>query len=100
MSSDHETVGERTAVVRALGADREDLGPAAHQQHLLVADMADELAAIGKLGERNALGQIGAGLLGMVLSHSTPPRRCKDRVAPCQGPRWTRAIRGRQGPKV
>jgi hypothetical protein len=38
--------------------DGEDLGPAAHQQHLLVATMADKLAAIGKIGERDALDQI------------------------------------------
>ncbi len=40
--------------------DGEDLGPAAHQQHLLVAAMADNLSAIGKLGQRDALDQIRA----------------------------------------
>ena len=39
--ADHEPVDERTVVMRAMGADREHLRPAAHQQNLLVAGMAD-----------------------------------------------------------
>ena len=71
--ADHEPVDERTVVMRAIGPDREHLRPAAHQQNLLVADMADQLAAIGKRAERNALRQIGAAGLGLVLSHSLSP---------------------------
>ena len=61
--ADDETFGERPVIVRASGADREDLRAAAHQQNLLVADMAEQLSAIGEFGERNALRQIGAGWL-------------------------------------
>ena len=46
---DHETIGQRPAVMRACRADCEHLVPAAHQQHLLVAAMTDELAAIGEI---------------------------------------------------
>jgi hypothetical protein len=35
--------------------------------------MADELAAVGEGGERNALGQIGAAWLGGSLSHPLLP---------------------------
>ena len=69
MSLDHEPVAERTVVMRALGADREYLRPAAHQQNLLVAGMTDQLAAIGKLGERNALRQIRAAGARLFLRH-------------------------------
>src|SRR5262249_35589734 len=67
---DHEAVAERTVIVRAVGADREDVAPAAHQQNLLVSDMADELAAVGELGKRDALREIGAGRLGLILGHA------------------------------
>jgi hypothetical protein len=43
---DHKPVDERAAIVCATGSDRKHLGPSAHQQDLLVADMTDELAAI------------------------------------------------------
>ncbi|ESW78700.1 hypothetical protein X772_28600 [Mesorhizobium sp. LSJC280B00] len=54
----HKTVDERPTVMCTCRPDGEDLSPAAHQQYLLVATMADELAAIGKIGERDALDQI------------------------------------------
>lgn len=46
----HKTVDERPAIMCACRPDGEDLGPAAHQQHLLIAAMAEELSAIGKVG--------------------------------------------------
>jgi hypothetical protein len=70
---DYESVDERTAVVCATGSDRKHLGPAAHQQDLLVAGMADELAAIDYFSKFNALCQIGAGSLAMILCHSLLP---------------------------
>ena len=48
--ADHEPIGERPVVVAAMGADGEHLGAAAHQQHLLIADMPDELAVDELLG--------------------------------------------------
>ena len=59
--------------MRACRADREHLGPAAHQQHLLVAAMADQLAAIGKIGERDALRQIRPVMLGVAVFHACLP---------------------------
>ena len=96
----HQPVGERATVVRALGPDREDVGPAPHEQDLVLADMADELRAISKFGEDDALCQIGSGLPGMLLSHQLLPGvariglpRAKDRAG--RGP-----ARGRQGRKA
>ena len=42
----NETVDERSVVVAAVRIDGENLGPFAHQQNLLVAHMADQLAIL------------------------------------------------------
>jgi hypothetical protein len=52
-----------------MGCDGEDLSAAARQQHLVVADMADQHAAVGDIGARNALRQVGASGLGGGVSH-------------------------------
>ena len=65
-----ETFGQRPAIVRARGAHREDVRAAAHQKNLLVADMAEQLSAIGELGGRNAFRQIGAGNFALILRHA------------------------------
>ena len=69
---DHKTVGERPAVMRACRPDGEDLGPTAHQQHLLVAAMADKLSAIGKIDKRDALDQIRSFRLFGLQPFSSP----------------------------
>ena len=48
--ADQQPFGERAVIVAAVRADGEDLAAAARQQHLLVADMADQHAAVGELG--------------------------------------------------
>ena len=58
LSPTHEAVAERPVVVGAMGADRKQLRAAAHQQHLLVADVSDQLA-VDEIGEGYALRQIG-----------------------------------------
>ena len=78
---DNEPVRERAAIVGAMGADREHVGAAAHQQHRLVADVADELAAIGEFGERNSLRQIGAGRLRLIFGHSVLPAVVRARAS-------------------
>ncbi len=50
-----EMMAERGVVMRALGSYREHLRPPTHQQNLLVARMPDQLAAVGKFTQRNAL---------------------------------------------
>ena len=64
--ADHETFGERAAVVRAVAPTANTSVAAAHQQHLLVADMAEQLAAVGELSERDA--RVRSGPLGFLLS--------------------------------
>ena len=55
-------------VVRAMRADGKDVRPAAHQQDVIVADTADELAAVGKLFLGDAVRQIGAAWMWLLLS--------------------------------
>ena len=68
---DNEPVGEGAMIVGAMGADREDIGAAARQQHRLVADVAEKLAAIGQVGEGDSSSQIGAGRPGLIFGHSS-----------------------------
>ena len=71
--ADHQPVYERAVVVRAMGVHREHFCPAAHQQDLLIADMANLFADGSKFDECDALRQVGAAGLGMGFSHSLPP---------------------------
>ena len=71
--ADDEPVGERAVIVGAMGADREDLGAAAHQQHLLLADMAEQLAAVIEFGKGNSLPEIGTGGPRLIVRHSFLP---------------------------
>jgi hypothetical protein len=71
---DREPVDERALVVCATSPDRKYLGPAPQQQNLLTANMAAELATIGKLGEGNPSREIGAAWLGVILSHRRLPQ--------------------------
>src|SRR5207237_7856602 len=38
----HEALGERPVIMAAMRADRENLGARTHQQHFIVADMAEQ----------------------------------------------------------
>jgi hypothetical protein len=55
-----------------MGRHGEDLRPAAHQQDLVVADMAGELS-VTEVCERDTLGQIGARRRGLVFGHLWSP---------------------------
>jgi hypothetical protein len=58
--ADHEAFDQRPVVVRAMRSDGEDVRSAADQQDFIVADAADELAAVGKLFLGDAVRQVGA----------------------------------------
>ena len=49
---DNEALRERTIVVGALSADRENVSAAAHEQNRVLSDMADQLAAVWQFGGR------------------------------------------------
>src|ERR1700678_47813 len=66
---DEQPLDERTVVVGAMRPDRKHLQAAAHQQNLLVTDMTNELATGGQLARNNALRQIGAHELRLILCH-------------------------------
>lgn len=62
--ANHEPIPQRTVVMGALGSDREHLMPAADKQNRVSAGMADEFAAVGKVGKSNSFDQIWAARLG------------------------------------
>ena len=45
--------------MRAGGADREDFGAAARQQHRLFPDLPDQHRAVGKIALRDSGGEVG-----------------------------------------
>ena len=67
--ADHETIDERAVVMRALGADRKYLRPAAYEQHVVVAGAPHQHAAVRELSGRDARDQVGRAGLRVVLSH-------------------------------
>jgi len=52
---DKEALRERTIVVGALRADRENVSAASNQQNRVLPNSADQLAAVWQFGERNSL---------------------------------------------
>ena len=76
----HESVGKRAVIMTAMGVDREYLGPRAHQQDFLIADMAEQGLAT-EIGRCNALCEIRPGGLGLLFSHVRSLRRRTPAVA-------------------
>jgi hypothetical protein len=64
--------------VRAFGADCVNFNPVPHQQDLLVADMAEQFAAVSKLSKGDALREIGISSLRLILNQSLHPLREKS----------------------
>src|SRR5262249_42371068 len=57
--ADNETLGERTAVVRAGRADGEEFLATARQEHGVISDMPGDHAAVGNITERDTLREVG-----------------------------------------
>src|SRR5580704_14757877 len=66
--ADDETFGERPMIMRAMRADGEDLVAASHQQHLLVTDMAQELA-VDKILDCDTLRQVRPARCSLLFRH-------------------------------
>ena len=58
------TIGQRCAVVGAMGADGENVSAAAYQQNRLAAGVPGDHRAVGKFAFSNALAKIGTFRLG------------------------------------
>jgi hypothetical protein len=56
--SDHDALGERSAVMRALCADGEELFRATNQQYIVFSDTTGEDLSFRNRSHRDALGQI------------------------------------------
>jgi hypothetical protein len=70
--ADHKAFRQRPMVVTAMGVDGENLGSRAHQQNILVTDVPEQGPA-GERAWRDALGEIGAGGCGLLISHDDLP---------------------------
>lgn len=66
---DNEPIRQRAAVMGAVSADGEHVCAATHEQHWLLSHVADQLAAVRQFGDGNALRQIRADRLGLILRH-------------------------------
>ena len=58
--ADDDPVGERRAIMRALGADREDVVALAREENRLVTDMSFKQASIREAREGDAGGEVRA----------------------------------------
>ena len=67
---DDQPFRERTAIMGADGADGEDFRSPAREQHRLLSDMAEELASVRQVGERDPLREVCPRRLGLALFHS------------------------------
>ena len=68
----HETFGQRAMVVAAMRADGEYFVATAHQQNLLVADLAQQLT-VDEIAEADTLAQIRAARRCLLLGHGRVP---------------------------
>ncbi len=66
----YQTLDERTVIVRAVRVDGEYLRPAARKQHPRIAAMADQLPAVGKIGNSDTSRQIRTSCVSVFRSHS------------------------------
>ena len=66
---DNEPVGQGAVIVGAVSADSEHVGAEARQQHRLARRVADELRAVGELGESNSLREIRPGWPCLIFGH-------------------------------
>ena len=73
--ADDEAFGEGTAVVRAMSADSKEPIPGARQQHLVLADTAEQRTSAPKSIHRHARSQIGRHSVGSGSHHVSPSRR-------------------------
>jgi hypothetical protein len=64
----HDTVYERPMIVGAMGANREQLGPCADEQHLLIADVPHQ-PVIDESGQRDTLRKVRSAGRTLFLGH-------------------------------
>ena len=67
-----ETVGKRSAIVRAVGTDREQLVALPDKQHRFIARVTEEHGSVRDRGEFHPLGEVRPAELGLMLAHLVP----------------------------
>ena len=70
--ADHKAVGERAMIMAAMRVDREDFGARAHQQHIGLADMAEQHVVL-EIARRDAEREIGTSGRVLVVCHFGRP---------------------------
>jgi hypothetical protein len=71
-ATDNKALHQRSTVVRAFGADREDLATTAHQQNRLTVCMSEQLAVVRKFRLRDPCREIRPTQLIIRARHSCP----------------------------
>src|SRR5262249_57057283 len=71
--ADDQSFGQRTAVMAAGRANREEFIAAAREQHRLVADIPADRPAVGYIRERDATREVRTRRLGLLNAHLSPP---------------------------
>ena len=70
--ADHQPLGERPVIMSAMCIDRENLGSGAHQQDILIADVAEQGFG-GEVRQDDTLGKIWPGGRSLLFSHIVSP---------------------------
>ena len=70
---DQQPFGERRAIMRADGADREQLVAAPGEQHRFAVRVPEQHGAVGNRRERDALREIGSAEFRLCFAHSILP---------------------------
>jgi hypothetical protein len=65
---DDDSFTEGSAIVRALSANRENLGTKARQKDRLIANVAEEHSFLGNRLDCNSVGEIRSGYIAIVLA--------------------------------
>src|SRR5436190_16775977 len=80
--ADDQALGERSMIMRAMRADGEDFITASHQQHLLVADMAQEFA-VDEILDCDTLREVRSARRFLLVRHRAAP--AFGRISPAAG---------------
>ena len=74
----HQPFGERAAVVRAEGADGEELPSSPDHDHLLAVRMSEKRSTFESGRGRNAFSEVQTGQLRVRFTHGIPREREAD----------------------
>jgi hypothetical protein len=77
-----DPLGERTVIMGALSANREERSAGSRQQHRLARDLPQNHPAVGEIPERDSSGKVGAVEFGFLFAHRCLLLTHETRLAP------------------